>query len=314
VKDRTRMNLVRLALLLGGLALLAAPWRDWMQQAGASQEWSEPVAGLLNGIGEAAIIALVLELMVDARLKRRLVQDTIHEVAPRILARLLPEKIFRYIEQQILQASLVRRSWNITYTISPLEHDENYVRLDTESRYEMANVGPRPAVYPAIYEVERPLHANVGPTAITEVTVRNLLLPGGDQNLVFRYPGCAREDEPAVVGDYVSFSKSFEIPVHKTHSATHFVFRSTEHFHVGSIVPFFAKYLVEVTSLRVIYPKDKLRVIVDFPANKISELQPERPANGDDTYVFPEPILPGQGFTVRFPKAEDVTVGAGGTH
>lgn len=303
MQDRTKLRLIRGALLLAGVFLLAAPWHDWLAEQQVPPARSESIGGLLKGIGEALIVALVLELVVDARLKRRLVQEAIHEVAPRILARLLPENVFRYIEEHLLQARLVRRSWNITYRITRLQDHQNFVRLETTSVYEMANVAASPAHYQAVYEVELPSFPEIGPTEITSITVLNLLVqPPG--NLVFRYPnGADPKDAPKVAGDYVVFSKRFKIPVHKTFTATRFEFKSVEHFPVGSITPFFAKYVVEVAQLRIVYPKDSLRVIVDFPANEESELSPQEPPKGDDVYVFPKPLLPGQGFTVRFPRA-----------
>src|SRR4051812_44802601 len=109
-RDRRLMILIRLGLLAGGVALLLPPWKDWFEHR-IGREWGESASGLIRGIGEAGLVALVLEILVDARLKRRLVQETIRDVAPRILAHLLPEKIFRYIEEELLRANLVRRSW-----------------------------------------------------------------------------------------------------------------------------------------------------------------------------------------------------------
>lgn len=269
--------------------------------------WREAAGALLRGIGEAVVIALVLERLVDAPAKRRLVEDVIREASPqvlaRVLARLLPDKMFQYIDEKLLKANLVRRSWKITYRISMLPDNVDYVKLQTESKYEMANTAASPTTYSAVYEVERSLFARVGETTINEVTARNLLQKPG-HNLVFHYPdqGNKPEDLPRVVGDYVAFSKPFEIPVHDVLSAYQFVFTSTEYFHVGSIVPFFAKYPVEVTTLRINYPKDILKVIVDLPANRESELQPTEVDSAGCKYEFPIPILPGQGFTVRFPR------------
>lgn len=305
--DRRKLLLLRANLVAGGLFLLAPPWKEWLTGMHVSPVWSESIGGMLRGVGEAFIVALVLELVVDPHLKSKLVREIIEEVTPRtvplILAHLLPPKIFRYIEEQLLLAKLVRTSWNITYRIALVDKNPDVVKLETESRYEMANLASSPATYPAVYEVERPTIAGVGLTEITEVTVHNLL----DKSLLFQYPGCDPKDAPKPVGGLVKFSREFEIPVHTTRSALEFVFHSTEYFRVGSIVPFFAKYLTELTTLRVFYPKDKLQVIVDFPANQDSELQPKPDSHadnihGDDYYEFPKPILPGQGFTVRFPK------------
>jgi hypothetical protein len=46
--------------------------------------WSESIGGLLRGIGEAFIVALVLELLVDPRLKTLLVEEIINEPPGRI--------------------------------------------------------------------------------------------------------------------------------------------------------------------------------------------------------------------------------------
>ena len=136
VAERRNLYLIRAALAVCGFLLLAPPWKDLLK----SLPWSESIDGLLRGVGEAAIVALVLELLVDTPLKHRLVEEVIHQVAPRILAHLLPETVFRYIEEQLLGAALVRTSWNITYTIVPVEGRDDYVILETVSKYEMANV------------------------------------------------------------------------------------------------------------------------------------------------------------------------------
>jgi len=303
--EEKNLWIVRGVLAAAGLVLLLPAWGQLLSSAGLPMGWSESIGGLLKGVGEAVVVALVLEWLVDARTKRRIVAESIRQVSPRILAHLMPPEMFQYIEDRLLKANLVRRSWNIRYRISVLQDNPEYVKLETESKYEMANTAPTPTTYVSAYEVERSLFAHIGETMINEVTVRNLLREPG-HNVLFHYPEETNrpEDRPGVNGDYVLFSKAFEIPVHKQHSAFQFVFTSTEYFHVGSITPFFAEYLVELTTLRVDYPKDILRVIVDLPANKVSELQPSEVDAAGCKFVFPIPILPGQGFTVRFAKVE----------
>jgi hypothetical protein len=303
MRDETKLRIRRGVLAVFGLGLLTPAWKDILTGTGLSEVWRESAGGLLRGVGEAVVIALLLEWLVDAPAKRRLVEESIRLVSPQILARLLPPSMFRYIEEKLLRASLVRRSWNITYRISTLPDNADYVKLETESTYEMANTAAVPTTYQAVYEVEQSLCANVGETKITGVSVRNLLQTPG-RNLVFQYPDPSNkpEDKPGPSGDYIAFSKAFEIPVHDVQSAYQFVFKSTEYFRVGSIVPFFAKYPVELTTLTVFYPKASLNIIVDFPANKDSELHGRQVAEGELEYTFPIPILPGQGFTVRFPR------------
>src|SRR5947208_215409 len=131
VTEVSKIWLIRAALLIGGAALLAVPWKPLIESAPPPQKNapetnrreipSEAISGLLRGIGEAAFVALFLELLVDTPLKKRLVRETIHETTPeiasRILSRLLPTKLFTQIEEDVLRAKLVRRAWNITYTI-----------------------------------------------------------------------------------------------------------------------------------------------------------------------------------------------------
>jgi hypothetical protein len=308
MRDSKRLLIVRCLLALFAFCLLALAWKQILVANGWPEAWGESAGGLLRGIGEAVLIALILEWLVDAPAKHRLVEEVIRQASPqvlaRVLARLLPDKMFQYIDEKLLRANLVRRSWNITYRIGVLSDNPEYLKLETVSTYEMANTAASPSTYRAVYEVEQSLCAHVGEAMITEVTVRNLLQEAG-HNLVFQYPdpGNRPEDKPAPSGDYTAFSKAFEIPVHSKLSAFQFVFKSTEYFQVGAIIPFFAKYPVELTTLRVEYPKEILKVVVDFPADEHSELLPqEGSAEGRREFVFPLPILPGQGFTVRFPR------------
>jgi hypothetical protein len=69
----------------------------------------------------------------------------------------------------------------------------------------------------------------------------------------------------------------------------------------GSILPFFAKHPVLKTTLTVEYPIDQLKVVVEpsLAADKTDEGTPLEDGNGK-RWEFPDPLLPGQGFTIRF--------------
>jgi hypothetical protein len=242
MRDEKKLWIIRGVVAAIGLGLLAPAWKDILLGYGWSGPWSESVGGLLRGIGEAVVVALVLEWLVDAPAKQRLMGETMHatiiQAASKFLADKLSDQIFQYIEEKLLRIKLVRRSWNITYRISMVPgHNDDYVKLETESEYKMANTAPSQTTYDAVYRVEKSL-VPVGTTSIDEVTVRNLLqIPPHDP--VFHYPDTTNkaEDVPQPDEDSIVFKKAFQIPVHTATSAFQFVFKSTEYFHVGQSHP-----------------------------------------------------------------------------
>jgi hypothetical protein len=284
-----------LRIILGAFALIC--FSKAPEHLGIPQAWAE----LLKGVGEAILVAIVLEFLVDKRVKEHFGEDIVREVAPRILARLLPPTVFQYIEEKLLRAELFRKVWHIEYELTVLSKDSDYVELKTVSEYEMENRAATPVVYKAVYEVEQALVSGFGDTEITKVRVYTM----PHRDVVFESPNSSKkkEDNPYIDGNYVVFRRPFEIPVRTDNlPAVGFMFKSTEHFRIGSIVPFFATYPVETASFKVVYPKNELKVIVDFPANDVSQLTPTSTSHDRDVYEFPKPILPGQGFTVRFSR------------
>ena len=69
----------------------------------------------------------------------------------------------------------------------------------------------------------------------------------------------------------------------------------------GSILPFFAKHPVLRTTLTIEYPMDRMNVLVELSLgpDKTDEGTPLDHGKGK-RWEFPDPLLPGQGFTVRF--------------
>ena len=97
----------------------------------------------------------------------------------------------------------------------------------------------------------------------------------------------------------LTFSKHVTVPGGANKPSFEFLIESEEFFPDGAIVPFFAKYPVLHTTLTVLYPIDQMDVFVDISIGHLDE-----PAILDDragkTWKFGKPMLPGQGFSVRF--------------
>ena len=279
-----------------GVALVGIPWETWPMANRLAV--SEPFRALFRGLGEALVIACVVALLVDRAAKLKLLKEFAADVSTHIIGRRLPESLRKHIEPY-LEADLIRTTWNITYVISDWPGHHGYDRLETVSVYEIENRSSSPTVYRCVYSVEKSLFPKIGETAILAATGNSIV----DPKDAFDYPEQPElKPEDDDENGRIVFRKNVAIPAVRG-SAYRFSFQSVECFRDGSIVPFFAKLPVLATTLTVQYPVARMKVIVDLSFGDIKkDAQPIKFAGGVQ-WVFNKPILPGQGFTMRFVKS-----------
>ena len=289
--ERTKLRLLFVFLFVLGFVLIAIPWHDWPAVEG--HHLPLPLQRLLEGLGEALVIAAVLAVVVDEAAKRDLLKEFTESISTHIVGRLLQPELREHIEQY-LKADLVRTTWTITYTLSDVDGHPQHKRLVTESEYEMENRSSSSRDYNCAYDLEASLSPLVGKASIRKVTGTNLVDGIGS----FKFPDPVRPElKPVETESSVKFSHHVMIPARQGSPAFAFHIESEEFLPDGSIVPLFAKYLVLSTTLTVNYPVDALSVFVDLSFGDLAE--PTILPDGMK-WEFNKPMLPGQGFTIRF--------------
>ena len=306
---RWRLRLLLGGLLLAGLALKVLPWHDLHLPSGAEflPEW---IIASLEGLGEALAIAALLGLSVDELAKRHLLEDVLDDISAHIAGRLLEPKLREVIEQY-LKADLVRSRWDITYRIADWPGQpagSTFKKLTTIFDYQMENRSASEKPYDCVYDVEKSLFPEIGPAQILKVEGRAIVGAMDDNNFSYpAYPGDRRgltETESNLI-----FKRPVTLwpsPLIKgaaggERQASYEIHTESEELvSEGSILPFFAKHLVLVTTLTIEYPIDRLNVWVELSLgpDKTEEGKPLADGKGK-SWEF-DPLLPGQGFTVRF--------------
>jgi hypothetical protein len=315
--SRTRLRLALALIFVLGMVLVVTPWREVHNTDGETllAEW---MLRLIEGLGEALAIAALLGWFVDEAAKRQLLEDVLDDISAHIVGRLLEPRLREQIEQH-LKADLVRAKWDITYIISDWPGqpaDSMFKKLTTRFDYEMVNRSASERTYLVVYDVEKSLFPEIGEAKILKVEGRTLV--GGLDEFTFPfYPGDERGldkagsnwifkrpvlifPSPAVEYDTKDRRRRAQLVEDKQPSyAIHT--ESEELVTEGSILPFFAKHPVLKTTLTIEYPIDRLNVLVELSLgpDKTDEGKPLENGKGK-RWEFPDPMLPGQGFTVRF--------------
>jgi hypothetical protein len=302
--DRRKRQLIFFGLLVSGLVLTIIPW-DVVVQWGilnlfgpreSLPEWVteliEIFRTVMKGLGEALAIAAILAAVVDEAAKRDLLKEFTENISAHIAGRLLPRQMREHIEQY-LNDPLVRTKWEIIYILDDVPGHPDFKRLVTKSTYEVENRSSSAREYHCTYDLEASLFPNVGRTSITKMSGFNLL----ENKPVFAFPDRDQPDwKPTESDGCLRLRKSVSIPA-EGKPAFRFELGSEAFLPDGFIIPFFAGRPVLSTTLEVKYRLDQLNVYVEPPVgDKIEPTDVE----GGKKWVFTKPMLPGQGFTVRF--------------
>jgi hypothetical protein len=265
-----------LALLLKLLPYWQAykswPYDDWKQ--------------LASEISNACIIAVLLALLVDAALKEELLTKFARDISGHIIGNLLPLKLRKHL-MDYLEMSLVRERWNITYTLEPCSPP--HVKVTILSDYEMENRSGDDQTFQFVMKVEKSWFPNCGQNRVTKVRVND------EQEILD--PPCVEKD-----GNWV-YERFVDIPPYQKENPQHFRFRSQseQYFFESAFSPFISMWPVPEATVTVRDPTGSFDVVLD-PTFKPRK-PPGRTVLGDGTeWKIGEPILPGQGFFVRWSK------------
>ena len=303
MKEQTKFRVIWTAIFVLGLMLAVAPWESWPTIPMATlRPWLAGIlTRLLPKLGEAMVVAVVLALVVDQAAKRRLLEEFAREVSTHIIGRRLPRALRKYIEDY-LEGDLIRTSWSITYTITEWPGQPEYEKLVTASIYEMENRSEEPKNYECYYEVEKSFFPHIGETKILHATATSLVTPAESFD-------CSSQSDfvDSVETGMIKFTRTVTLPVHGG-PAYRFTLESEECFQDGSIVPFFAAYPVLETTLTVYYPVDRINVFVDLSFGDAAKDATKVALSNGAQCIFNRPMLPGQGFSIRFAKIRSAGV------
>jgi hypothetical protein len=114
---------------------------------------------LTLSIGEAFVVAAILGLTVDRYLKGDLIRKVSQDVYKYMVGYNLPAEIKGRL-QALMGTALVRRNWQIAYTLIPIaESDE--VLIDINFSYELENVSNTVQTYTPRIEIEKYLNPTI---------------------------------------------------------------------------------------------------------------------------------------------------------
>lgn len=245
-------------------------------------------------IGDALIIAPLLALLVDEAAKTKLLREFSLDVSSHIIGRMLPVELRKYLTGY-LQMFLVRTRWEISYTINEWVGQPGYISLKTTSEYDMENRAGDPKDYEFVYKVEDSLYPDIGCTQITFVRL------GEDT-----YDGDALAKVIVAENGYQNFERKKLLQPHDAPNKPSYTFRaeSIECFRNSNFSPFFAICPVMTAELSVWYPKDVVNVSLELTYDEVKTATVRSEiASGALTgtkWKILGPILPGQGFIVRW--------------
>ena len=105
---------------------------------------------ILTEIGIAGIVAIILAATIEyvsrKRDERRFKEekDAIkNDVFEHVLGYRLPEGTFAELDEQILNASFIRKNFTVTYKLSPLD-DPRFIKINGQISYKVLNLTPGP--------------------------------------------------------------------------------------------------------------------------------------------------------------------------
>jgi hypothetical protein len=263
------------------------------------------VPEILKKIGEAMIIAPVLAVLVDNAAKTKLLREFSLDVSLLVLGRLLPDRLREHLDRY-MKMLLVRTRWEIVYEIEKWPDQDGFIKLTTISEYDMKNFSETPTNYDFKYAVEESQYDKIGATQITLVR----LLPD-------TFEGDELAKNVKRDNNYQTFTKTMELEPHRRPSKPTYTFRaeSVECFRDSAFSPFFTFYPVMNAVLRVWHP-ETLKISLELTYDDVdtgAKSDPLVQGNRKGTmWTIFGPILPGQGFVVRWDAITQTPAAAGG--
>lgn len=282
------------AMVVGGLlALTPAP--HWVVKL-----FFLPPPGLLEELlrklGDALFIAGVLALLVDKALKEKLLTEFAYDISHHIIGKLLPAEVRDHL-LVYFQTPFVRTEWKIKCEIKP-QVGTDYVELNTTTEYSVENRASRDEDYQFRVKVEKSWYA--GPANSIQ------RLNYGD--------GLKENSELVQHSDYyhddghgnIEYTRPVKIaPAAPGVAPKEFRADFNQHFWKNAFSPFYALGLVKTTTVLVKFPPGQFDVDLDLtfdknPSRPDSEVLRNLDGLTEMTWEIKKPMLPGQGFFVRW--------------
>jgi len=250
--------------------------------------WSSEWRRFASEAGGAFIIAFLLAILVDSALKEELLTEFARDVSGHIIGNLLPLRLREHL-LGYLGMSLVRERWNITYTLTPCPATQ-HVKVEVSNNYEMENRSSEEQTFPFTMMVERsffPTEEN----RITHVRVN-------DEVVTVNPEDCQEK------GGYVVYESLVKMPPYDKDNPQRrfsFVAKSVQYFFESAILPFISIWPVPEVTVTVLDPTGAYDTLLD-PTFETADPPCQTPVDGGNEWKIKEPILPGQGFILRWSK------------
>lgn len=268
---------------------------------GASWPWQQTSApeflrAVVPKIAEALMIAPIIALMVDEAAKRKLLREFANDISSNIIGRHLPVSM-REAVREYLSVSVIRRKWNVTYTITEIAGLAGYVKVHTHSEWELENCLEKSQACPFRFAVEKSWFPEVGETEITRFGLED---PYGVES--FDYHMGDKELRPTLEeGDLVVTGKPIALPP-KPHAPFKCWVECVEVYRSDYSTPYVAASPVERLTVRVRYPEGRFKIglQLSFDDSTNSPLH----SAGEVLWELSKPMLVGHSFFTTWSRTD----------
>lgn len=307
MSEKSKFRILLFATFGVGLFLATSPWETWVPRQ-THQVLSSLLTHVLPRIGDALMIAPLLAVAVEVAAAQELLKKFALDVSHHIVGRLLPPELREHI-LGYLTTNFVRRRWFIEYRIEEWPKHPGFIQLRSLTEYELENRSGCTKEYPFMYQLEESYSPEVGVARICHACAS---LDG--RPLVEH-----REEELKKLLKHttplINFCELVPIPP-QPHGLYRFTAESVECLPDAFESAFVASIPVLETTVRILYPKDRMTVklILSFAEDNV--LLKTELVDGDQ-WAINSPMLPGQCFLTRWnrisnAKSLQVQPGAGG--
>jgi hypothetical protein len=268
--------------------------------------WSHPhvakfVAELIARMGDALLIAPLLALIVEVAAQQELLGTFVHDISIHIIGYLLPSELRECIIGY-LSTPFVRTKWFVEYRIVEWPGKSGFYELTTLVQYELENRSESNKTYTFSFEVPNSWFPAIGKARIVHMAAWQ------NRTAIFDYDEVQLCHEAQARADFVAFKREVDIP-RRPHGIYRFIAESVECYPDGFSAPFTTTVPVLETTVRVLYPKNQLKIDLELSFGGHTPLT-KYEIQGGTEWIINSPMLPGQSFFTRWKKIEKATSAA----
>jgi hypothetical protein len=276
------------------MVFASLPWELWFSQ------WSHKhiakfVAELITRTGDALMIAPLLALFVEIAAQQELLGTFVHDISIHIIGYLLPSELRECI-LGYLSTPFVRTKWFVEYRIVEWPGKPGFYELITLMQYELENRSASSRTYTFFFQVPKSWFPTVGQARVAHVGAWQNKTP------IFDFNEAQLAAQVQTRGDFFDFKREIEIP-RKPHGVYRFIAESVECYPDGFSAPFTTGVPVLETTVRVLYPKNQLKIDLELSLGGQTPLT-KYEIQGGTEWIINSPMLPGQSFFTRWKKIE----------